>query len=52
MFRENTLHRQEKLFNNLSGMDHRYKKRLEKSWAGLFYKHVFCQIDEKLFAPL
>ncbi|MDO9530045.1 MAG: transposase [Syntrophales bacterium] len=52
MFRENTLHRQEKLFNNLSGMDHRYKKRLEKSWAGLFYQHVFCQIDEKSFSPL
>jgi hypothetical protein len=52
MFRENTLHRQEKLFNNLSSMDPRYKKRLEKSWAGLFYKHVFCHIDEKLFAPL
>ena len=33
-------------------MDPRYIKRLEKSWAGLFYKHVFCQIDEKLFAPL
>ncbi|MFZ3100787.1 MAG: transposase [Desulfitobacteriaceae bacterium] len=52
MFRENTSHRQDKLFNNLSGMDPRYKKRLEKSWAGLFYKHVFCKIDEKLFAPL
>ncbi len=52
MFRENTLHRQEKLFNNLSGMDPRYIKRLEKSWAGLFYKHVFCKIDENLFAPL
>lgn len=33
-------------------MDHRYKKNLEKSWAGLFYKYVFCEIDEKLFAPL
>ena len=33
-------------------MDPRFKKRLEKSWAGLFYEHVFCQIDEKLFAPL
>lgn len=52
MFRENTLHRQEKLFNNLSGMDPRYKKRLEKSWAGLFYQHIFSKIDEKLFAPL
>jgi len=28
MFRENTLHRQEKLFINLSAMDPRYKKRL------------------------
>ena len=52
MFRENTLHRQENLFNTLSLMDPRYKKRLENSWAGLFYKNVFCQIDEKLFAPL
>ncbi|MHB1406886.1 MAG: transposase [Desulfitobacteriaceae bacterium] len=52
MFRENTTHRQEEFFSNLSGMDPRFKKRLEKSWAGLFYEHVFCQIDEKLFAPL
>jgi len=52
MFRENKLHTQENLFNNLSTMDPRFKKRLEKSWAGLFYKHVFCKIDEKLFAPL
>lgn len=33
-------------------MDHRYLKKLEKSWAGLFYEHVFCKIDEKLFATL
>lgn len=52
MFRVNTSHRQENLFNNLSAMDPRFKKKLEKSWAGLFYKHVFCKIDEKLFAPL
>ena len=52
MFRENTSHRQEKLFDNLSGMDPRYKKRLENSWAGLFYTHLFCEIDEQLFAPL
>ncbi len=25
---------------------------LEKSWAPLFYEHVFCKIDEKMFAPL
>ncbi len=52
MFRENETHRQDDFFNNLSGMDHRFRKRLEKSWAGLFYEHVFCKIDEKLFAPL
>src|SRR5665648_1040720 len=33
-------------------MDHRYKKKLENSWAGLFYKHVFCKISEGLFEPL
>ena len=33
-------------------MDKRFVERLKKSWAGLFYEHVFCQIDEKLFAPL
>lgn len=33
-------------------MDPRFKKRLETSWSGLFYEHVFCKIDEKLFAPL
>ncbi len=43
---------QTNLFSSLSGMDTRLKKRLEKSWAGLFYQHVFSQIDEKLFAPL
>ncbi|HCT84716.1 MAG TPA: transposase [Candidatus Margulisbacteria bacterium] len=52
MFRENTLHRQANLFDNLSGMDHRYKKKLENSWAGQFYKQVFCKINESLFEPL
>lgn len=52
MFRENTKHKQDEFFSNLSSMDPRFKDRLEKSWAGLFYEHVFCKIDEKLFAPL
>ncbi|MDA8212635.1 MAG: transposase [Clostridia bacterium] len=52
MFRENKVHMQMDIFSSLSGMDSRLKERLEKSWAGLFYQHVFSQIDEKLFAPL
>ncbi len=28
------------------------KKKLEKSWAPVFYEHVFCKIDEKPFAVI
>lgn len=52
MFKENKDYHQNQLFNSLSGMDTRLKDKLEKSWAGPFFHHVFCQIDEKLFAPL
>ncbi len=52
MFRENKTHTQTDLFNSKSSMDSRLKERLKKRWAGLFYQHVFSQVDEKLFAPL
>ena len=52
MFRENKAHLQSQIFNSLCGMDTRLKNKLETSWAGLFYVHVFSLIDEKLFAPL
>jgi len=52
MFRENKEHLQEDLFNNLYTMDSRLAQKLQKSWAALFYEHVFCKIDESLFAPL
>lgn len=28
------------------------RSRLEDSWAGTFYREVFCRIDETIFAPL
>ena len=49
MFRENKTHRQERFFNSLSGMDPRFKKRLEKSWAGLFCNIVFKFVIYLLF---
>lgn len=52
MFRENKEHLQNNLFNSLYGMDSRLAQKLQNSWASLFYEHVFCQIDESLFAPL
>jgi len=33
-------------------MDSRLAQKLQKSWAALFYEHVFRKIDESLFAPL
>jgi hypothetical protein len=33
-------------------MDPKVKQKLEKSWAKVFYEHVFCQIDEKPFSVL
>lgn len=52
MFRENKEHLQQDLFNNLYTMDSRLAQKLQKSWAALFYEHIFCKIDESLFAPL
>lgn len=52
MFKENKEHLQQDLFNNLYTMDSRLAQKLQKSWASLFYEHVFCKIDESLFAPL
>jgi hypothetical protein len=52
MFRENTSHRQTTFFDSTDTMDPHIKTRLDKSWAPIFYKNVFCKIDEKPFAVL
>lgn len=52
MFRENKQHIEDNLFNSMNVMDPRLAEKLKNSWAALFYEHVFCQIDESLFAPL
>jgi len=52
LFRLNIAHLQANLFNTATNMDPRIRKKLEGSWAPLFYKHVFCQIDETPFAQL
>jgi hypothetical protein len=52
MFRENTSHRQTSFFDSTDTMDPRVKARLDKSWAPIFYEHIFCKIDEKPFAIL
>ena len=52
MFRENSDHQQMKLFSTLNDMHPRLQRKLEQSWAQMFYDHIFRQIDESKFAPL
>lgn len=50
MFKENNKHMQVELFNSLTWMNPKIKEKLLKSWAPIFYEHVFVKIDENIFA--
>jgi len=52
MFRENTGHNQVSMIESTYWMNPRIREKLQKSWAPIYYEHVFCKIDEKPFAVL
>jgi hypothetical protein len=52
MFRENEQHLQFGMFDTFQQLPEKVRQRLEESWAGTFYREVFCRIDESLFAIL
>lgn len=52
MFRKNNSHLQDDLFNHYQTMNPSIAKMLEKSWAPVFYKEVFCKINEEIYAAL
>ena len=52
MFRKNTKHQQPALISAASDLPEKQRKRLEASWAGVFYKEFFCRLDEEAFAVL
>ena len=52
MFRANEQHRQRSLFGVENQLPERKRRKLLNSWAGDFYKEVFCQIHEEDFAVL
>src|SRR5664280_476640 len=52
MFRKNTKHQQPALISAASELPEKQRKRLEKSWAGPFYREFFSRIDEQAFAVL
>ena len=52
MFKKNTRHLQIPLTSNIDELPEKLRKRLEHSWAGVFYKDVYSKIDETPFAVL
>lgn len=52
MFKKNHAHLQIPLTSHVDDLPEKLRKRLEHSWAGVFYRDVFCRIDEAPFAGL
>lgn len=52
MFKKNHRHLQIPLTSNVDELPEKLRKRLEHSWAGVFYRDVYSRIDEAPFAVL
>jgi hypothetical protein len=52
MYKENTKHLQIAWISNVNDLPEKQRKRLEESWAGVFYREFFSRIDESVFAVL
>jgi len=52
MFKTNNDHIQQSLYESSEWMSPNVRTKLDKSWAPIFYNHVFCKINEEPFAVL
>jgi hypothetical protein len=52
MFRKNKKHLQPSLISNVNQLPQRQRERLEQSWAGVFYREVFCRLKEEPFGEM
>jgi hypothetical protein len=52
MYRANQGHLQNPLFSDLDHLSEKARRRLEESWAGVFYREFFCRLDEQPFGVL
>ena len=52
VFRRNEEHRQAAMFSSIYELPEKQLKRLEESWAGVFYKEFFTRVEEDLVAVL
>ena len=52
MYQPNQRHLQALLFSDLNHLTEKARTRLDRSWAGVFYREFFCRLDESPFAVL
>jgi hypothetical protein len=52
MFKKNYRHLQIGLTSHVDELPEKLRKRLEKSWAGVFYREFFCRLNEAPFDVL
>jgi hypothetical protein len=52
MFKKNHRHFQLPLTSNVDELPGKLRKHLDTSWSGVFYREVFCRLDETPFAVL
>jgi hypothetical protein len=52
MFKKNKKHLQPALISSVQQLPGNQRSRLEQSWAGVFYREVFCRLREEPFAVL
>ena len=52
MFKKNKRHLQPPLISQVTQLPEQQFSRLERSWAGVFYREVFCRLDESVFSCL
>ncbi|MCU0486706.1 MAG: transposase [Anaerolineales bacterium] len=52
MYKPNKRHLQPLLISNVNDLPEKHQRRLEQSWAGVFYREFFCRLKEDAFAVL
>jgi hypothetical protein len=52
MFKDNKRHQQPHLISNVDDLPEKHQKRLDTSWAGVFYRETFSRLDERPFGVL
>jgi len=50
MFRRNDQHLQLSMFDTFHQLSEKVRQGLDASWAGSFYRELFCRIGEEEFA--